>query len=836
MSSRFSAEFELFLKTNAPQFERELKGIKKEIDALEKKAQGVGNGKEGLFASVLGANFAEDAIKSVGNAIAGIASEMINGNAEMESYRTSFATMLGSMEKANALMDEVKKFGAETPYEFPELADSTRKLLAFGISQDVAVEKLRKIGDIASGVGTPIGELAEIFGKAKVAGTLFGEDINQLVGRGIPIITEFAKQMGVSESEVKKLASEGKITFDMLDTAFTNLTSDGGQFSGMMEAQSLTFNGLMSTLQDNLGELTRTIGGPFFDAAKEGLIYVMEWFQKDDVKAMFGELREAVANLMDKFDDPKVEKAITALMTGLTWIGTKGIEFVSTFIDIYAEYVGAWLDAADAIGLLSISSENAAAAQEKLVGQQIDLNQKQQESEKNIQSLVSEYENLAKKGKLTSEEENKRSQILWKLNNEYPGYIKSTNDYKEALDGVRQVGEASTTSLGKLTEEYARLEVAQKQAIRASAEMEIVQQKNNLAKDNWSWKIINASTIAIRSAKSETEVQEALGAALERNVTHMKNHPDDADRIARSNEALSAIADARIKLIQTYHQEEQVIVENTKTTQTNTKAKAEGAKWSEDWFGKEIKRLQEQQNLLAIGTGRYKALGDEIRNLTGLQEAMKSSFDESMVNFEDIIPEDNIDVDITSNALSDEKISEAEDKLKRLEERWTSTNDAIAGSALATAGALGQMFSGDLEGTSLLKQIAEAAIGIAQTLILAADAALVAKGISTWGVSLIQDAPLIAAAYGALEILKGYVSTLEFASGTPQVPRDQIAKIHKDEMIIPATFAEAIRSGQITLGGGQTGNVQGKVKVDMHVSRFRDAVRYSNYQLDRVRL
>jgi len=46
-----------------------------------------------------------------------------------------------------------------------------------------------------------------------VQGRLFGEDINQLTGRGIPVIQELAKQFGVSESEVKKLVEQGKVGF-----------------------------------------------------------------------------------------------------------------------------------------------------------------------------------------------------------------------------------------------------------------------------------------------------------------------------------------------------------------------------------------------------------------------------------------------------------------------------------------------------------------------------------------------------------------------------------------------------------------------------------------------
>jgi tape measure domain-containing protein len=191
--------------------------------------------------------------------------------ADMQSTSVAFETMLGSAESAQKVLGELQKLGAETPFEFPELAGAGRMLLAFGESADTVAETLRRVGDVSSGVMAPIGEIAELYGKARVQGTLFSEDINQLTGRGIPIIQEFAKQLGVSQGEVKKLASEGKITFPMLETAFVSLTSQGGQFFGMMEKQSKTFNGVWSTLTDSINMGLADIGKPIMESLIPGM-------------------------------------------------------------------------------------------------------------------------------------------------------------------------------------------------------------------------------------------------------------------------------------------------------------------------------------------------------------------------------------------------------------------------------------------------------------------------------------------------------------------------------------------------------------------------------------
>jgi len=178
---------------------------------------------------------------------------------DFEQAEVAMTTMIGSGEKAKQLLADLTDFAASTPFQFPELQQATTKLLAFGESADNIIPTMKMLGDIASGVGTPVSELAEIYGKARVAGRLMAEDVNQLVGRGIPVISEFAKMFGVAESEVKGLVTQGKIGFPELQKAMASMTSEGGQFAGLMDAQSQTLGGLFSTLKDNVGLALRDI-------------------------------------------------------------------------------------------------------------------------------------------------------------------------------------------------------------------------------------------------------------------------------------------------------------------------------------------------------------------------------------------------------------------------------------------------------------------------------------------------------------------------------------------------------------------------------------------------
>lgn len=178
--------------------------------------------------------------------------ELTDTLSNFESFQASVRTMLkGNEEATQTLLGDLRETAKTTPFQLTELQDATKSMLAFGSTATGVIGELRMLGDISSGIGAPVKEIAELYGKARVQGRLFGEDVNQLTGRGIPVIQEFAKQFGVSQDKVKKLVEEGKIGFPELEKAFQNMTGTGGQFNNMMDAQSKTIGGMVSNVEDN---------------------------------------------------------------------------------------------------------------------------------------------------------------------------------------------------------------------------------------------------------------------------------------------------------------------------------------------------------------------------------------------------------------------------------------------------------------------------------------------------------------------------------------------------------------------------------------------------------
>jgi tape measure domain-containing protein len=261
----------------------------------------------------------------LGAALAGGASALAGGikavtsAANFEQTQVAFATLIGDAAKAEQTLAQLRELGAKTPFEFPELADAGRKLIAFGEGADTVAATLARIGDVSAGVQAPVNEIAELYGKARVQGRLFAEDINQLTGRGIPIIGELAKQFGLSDSQIKKLVETGQVGFPEIERAFINMTSQGGKFSGMMAAQSRTTNGLFSTLKDTIGEVFLTLGTPINDAIRPMVEQAISLVQRlAPLAAEAGQkVREAMQYVIALFKSGQITNLIvTSLQLG----------------------------------------------------------------------------------------------------------------------------------------------------------------------------------------------------------------------------------------------------------------------------------------------------------------------------------------------------------------------------------------------------------------------------------------------------------------------------------------------------------------------------------------
>ena len=214
-------------------------------------------------------NEIDNAMKSIGKSIAAVfavsklkdfAKQVAVVRGEFQQLEIAFQTMLGSKAEADKLMSQLIQTAVITPFNMSDVANSAKQLLAYGVEADKVNETLIRLGDIAAGLSIPINDLAYLYGTTMVQGRMYTQDLNQFLGRGIPLTEELAKQFGVTKNKVKSLVEEGKVGFPEVEKAIISLTSEGGKFGGLMEAQSKSITGQISNIEDSIEQMFNEIG------------------------------------------------------------------------------------------------------------------------------------------------------------------------------------------------------------------------------------------------------------------------------------------------------------------------------------------------------------------------------------------------------------------------------------------------------------------------------------------------------------------------------------------------------------------------------------------------
>lgn len=269
------------------------------------KALGNSERKTSDFASKLKSGFktaakvGAAAITTIGTGLGAMAKIGWEYNAQIESYTTDFATMMGDAEAAAAKVEELKKLGAKTPFELGDLANATKTLLAFNVSADESSNVLNQLGDISLGNVQKLESLTRAYGKMNASQKVSLEDINMMIDAGFNPLLIVAENTGETMTEVYKRISAGKVSFEEIQGAIQQATSEGGQFFQGMDKASQTTNGLISTLKDNVQSKIGELFEGLSEKGQEMLPKIIDFVDAIDTDAIIQGLSDA----KDMFED-----------------------------------------------------------------------------------------------------------------------------------------------------------------------------------------------------------------------------------------------------------------------------------------------------------------------------------------------------------------------------------------------------------------------------------------------------------------------------------------------------------------------------------------------------
>ena len=197
--------------------------------------------------------------------------QLMQVRGQFQQTEMAFKTMLQSEEKADALMKQLIRTAAVTPFGVEDVTEGAKQLLAFNVAAEDVNKTLIGLGDVAAGMGINLKDLVMLYGTTIAKGKMDTMDLYQFLNRGIPIADEIAKVMGLDVTnaikEVQKQIKAGKVTSDIFIQAMQSMTAEGSKFGGLMEAQSKTITGQISNIEDSIEQMFNELG-----KSQEGVI------------------------------------------------------------------------------------------------------------------------------------------------------------------------------------------------------------------------------------------------------------------------------------------------------------------------------------------------------------------------------------------------------------------------------------------------------------------------------------------------------------------------------------------------------------------------------------
>lgn len=311
-------------------------------------------------------------------AIKKFGSDVIEATGKMQQLQVALSTILQDKSKADQLIADIVQFAAKTPFNLDDVATGAKQLLAYGSSADNVVNELSMLGDVASGLQIPIGQLIYLYGTLRTQGRAMTVDIRQFAGRGIPIYEELAKVLGVSKDQVGELVKEGKVGFKEVEQAFKNMTSEGGKFANLMESSAGTWPQRLSNIEDTLFQKMNEFGNKYKEVFEFGIGTAEDLVESlDDVIAVMGGLIAAYGTYKAALIAAAVAQKAVGFIESIRLIGMYRKELglataaqqafnLASKSNVYVALLAALVGIGTAVYMFAKRTNEATAAQETL--------------------------------------------------------------------------------------------------------------------------------------------------------------------------------------------------------------------------------------------------------------------------------------------------------------------------------------------------------------------------------------------------------------------------------------------------------------------------------------
>lgn len=419
-------------------------------------------------------------------AIKRFGSDVIEATGKMQQLQVALSTILQDKSKAEQLIADIVQFAAKTPFNLDDVATGAKQLLAYGSSADNVVNELSMLGDVASGLQIPIGQLIYLYGTLRTQGRAMTVDIRQFAGRGIPIYEELAKVLGVSKDQVGELVKEGKVGFKEVEQAFKNMTSEGGKFANLMESSAGTWPQRLSNIEDTLFQKMNEFGNKYKEVFEFGIGTAEDLVESlDDVLSIMGGLIAAYGTYKAALITAAVAQKAVGFVESIQLIGMYRKELglataaqqafnVASKSNVYVTLLAALVGIGMAVYMFTKRTNEATVAQETLNS----VNKKADEEFSKQAATVDRLSGILK-SETSSIDQKKKA--LSDLQTIIPSYNASLDEEGRLINNNTEAIKSYLTQL----EKQIRMKAAQEELEELYRKKRTQEKKQKVATDNY---------------------------------------------------------------------------------------------------------------------------------------------------------------------------------------------------------------------------------------------------------------------------------------------------------------------------------------------------------------
>lgn len=618
-----------------------VKKLRDEYSLYKSDAKGVTEANEGITISW------KKALAVIGGAgvLKALGSEIIRVRGEFQAADTAIQTLLGSKEKADALMVQVREYAKISPLEFSDVTAATQMMLGFNIEAERVPRYLQAIGDVSMGNTQKFNSLTLAFSQMSAAGKLMGQDLNQMINAGFNPLQMIAEKTGKSIATLKDEMSKGAISAEMVQQAFIDATSAGGRFYNMSENASKEINGQLSMMQDALDSVFNELGqkseGVIMDGIQMTTSLIENYETVGKVLAglvvTYGTYRSAVM-LVTAAENG--HSAATLIMRGRILLAQKAQALLNATMlkNPYVLLATVAIGAASAVWAFSKRTTEAQEVQERYNASKEDAIRKEESHRQEIQRLISVAGDEA-------EATASRNAAIESLKRAYPGIIEKYIDEEGHLTNLIQLQK-------DLNEEQSKRKKESNQEKLASINAKVRNQEEYVSGMSGSKEAINEANDVLKELqRQQKEAQAAVNTDyINARIEEAKKFSDDELKkaISQWKSSLSRVTE---DMIGEFSRDE--VSSFVKSLETLQSAREKQSKNKKYW---ETKKKEAETALNSIASSQKKLM--DAGKFKGIDEAVVKSYKDNVKKLKEAEKE----LKVYDSSSKQEKASEKQKK------------------------------------------------------------------------------------------------------------------------------------------------------------------------------